>query len=346
MQFVFLLAVFAGVPALAHEVSDQSHGPGSGLRARRLAAPGSLCAAAVVLPFDPTRPFDFERSPLAPNLACAERFSEIRALHAAPREVLTVGYLYYRDVRQLESHVRAWDAFPARILAETRFLIVDDGSPDGARAAPVVEALAAARARVTVVEIDQDIVWNIGGARNLLFAVAPTEVVFLLDMDVGVPWELIENILDWRATLKKGCVVSLHFPRRYAAGGLPPSPPLHPHPAVMLTSRRSYWHLGGCDEDLVGRHGGTDPIFRFKLAQANKKQYRTCMSEHVGRRVPPVPPLEQITRGGGPREPRENGNKQAGVTEGKRTGSLPWATEVLRFSWHTAFSSSENGTGV
>ena len=35
----------------------------------------------------------------------------------------------------------------------------------------------------------------------------------------------------------------------------------HPHPAVCLLRKTDYWDVGGCDEDLVGHYGQTDPIF-------------------------------------------------------------------------------------
>ena len=33
------------------------------------------------------------------------------------------------------------------------------------------------------------------------------------------------------------------------------------HPAVCLIRKDDYWNVGGCDEDLVGNYGFTDPIF-------------------------------------------------------------------------------------
>ena len=107
------------------------------------AAPGkatkNLCAAAVVLPFNATRPFDAAgRASLARNPTCTARFGEIRTVRGRQRERLTVGYSYYCDVHHLEHNVRLWNTFPAVILDHVHFLIVDDGSPDEARAAPVV----------------------------------------------------------------------------------------------------------------------------------------------------------------------------------------------------------------
>ena len=74
------------------------------------------CAAAVVLPFDSTRPFNASRAGLHPNSNCVERFSDIRAVRGRPRERLTIGYTYYCDVHHLEHHLRHWNKFPVVVL--------------------------------------------------------------------------------------------------------------------------------------------------------------------------------------------------------------------------------------
>ena len=212
------------------------------------------CAAAIVLPFNTSRRFDTTRTSLDANPACVGRFHEIRTVPGRPQERLTIGYLYYRDMRHLEHNVQLWNSFPASILDQIHFLIVDDGSPDGERAAPVVaanvessaSAAPASRLRahdilwrqeppvgVTVLAIDQDLQWNIGGARNLLFATAPTDAIFLLDMDVQIPSELIEWALEHLAPVRASCVVVNAF-RRHRPGCVFPCP----HPAVMLVSKQ------------------------------------------------------------------------------------------------------------
>ena len=36
------------------------------------------------------------------------------------------------------------------------------------------------------------------------------------------------------------------------------------HPAVCLIRKDDYWYIGGCEEDLVGHYGQTDPSFWYK----------------------------------------------------------------------------------
>ena len=42
--------------------------------------------------------------------------------------------------------------------------------------------------------------------------------------------------------------------------------PKHPknnkmHPAICLIKKEDYWNIGGCEEDLIGHYGSTDPCF-------------------------------------------------------------------------------------
>mmetsp|Transcript_34672 Transcript_34672/g.107226 ORF Transcript_34672/g.107226 Transcript_34672/m.107226 type:complete len:285 (+) Transcript_34672:339-1193(+) len=124
-----------------------------------------LCAAATVAPFHPARPLS-NATELYPNPACSARYAELRAINARPTEVVTITYLYYADSEFLAKHVEYWNAYPTTLLEKIHFLVVDDGSPAGRRAAPIVEKNRGP-ASVSVVEIDQDLVWNVAGARNL-----------------------------------------------------------------------------------------------------------------------------------------------------------------------------------
>jgi len=293
--------------------------------------PGKPCAAATVLPFEATRPFDPEAELLRPNEACPGRIDSVHRVPKRASEILTIGYLYYRDAKALAEKVEYWKTFDESLLAKTHFLVVDDGSPPDEAAAPVVEAGAAgSAARVTVVAIDQDLVWNIAGARNLIFAVAPTDVVLLMDMDYGVPSGLVAWALGQVPSVARSCVVLGGFPRdfRFEHERRASRHTGKRHPGVQLMSRRAYWHVGGNDEDLVGHYGHTDPTFHRKVGLS------TC----EGRGAPSFVPKLMLAKAGSegarhPRDARHNG----GIAGKKVGGKLPWSTDVLRFSWHVAF---------
>ena len=102
----------------------------------------------------------------------------------------------------------------------------------------------------------------------------------------------------------------------------PPRPLPCPHPAVMLLTKLSYWHIAGCDEDLVGRYGGTDPLFRHKTSVM-----RSCTTTHAAN-LGDMTLLQVIKRNGGPRKTKANGNKKIGLVAAKINGTRPWATSA------------------
>ena len=79
----------------------------------------------------------------------------------------------------------------------------------------------------------------------------------ILDMDTFISEELASNMLRLSCQ-RKG--EAFKFNRRV------PEYPGHPkngqpHPAVCLLRVEDYWNVGGCEEDLVGHYGWTDPSF-------------------------------------------------------------------------------------
>lgn len=307
-----------------------------------------LCAAATVAPFHPARPLS-NATELYPNPACSARYAELRAINARPTEVVTITYLYYADSEFLAKHVEYWNAYPTTLLEKIHFLVVDDGSPAGRRAAPIVEKNRGP-ASVSVVEIDQDLVWNVAGARNLAAVVAPTDVLMLNDMDYRVPPGVAEWAIAHSARVAQTCHLWNGFPRdevvphvsrtgaavtcsgraapasKGAFGG-------HgggcTHPGVSFFSKKTYWHLGGNEEDLVGFYGHTDPIFRWKALAT----YPICDLKQHPR---DVPELQRVSAGDtGPRASRWQGRNKA-LFHNRTTGVEPFSTTVLRFSWRIA----------
>ena len=355
---------------------------------------GKPCAAATVLPFEATRPFDPEAELLRPNEACPGRIHSVHRVPKRASEILTIGYLYYRDAKALAEKVEYWKTFDESLLAKTHFLVVDDGSPPAEAAAPVsparkskarkvspkarppqvVEAGAAGSAAlVTVVAIDQDLVWNIAGARNLIFAVAPTDVVLLMDMDYGVPSGLVGWALGQVPSVARSCVAYGGFPRdfRFEHERRAGRHTGKRHPGVQIMSRRAYWHLGGNNEDLVGHYGHTDPTSspvrksnsrapssarsrvevvpgpsdRDRSGKWRRRRFhrKVGFSTCSGRGAPLSVPKLMLAKAGSegarhPRDARHNG----GIAGKKVGGSLPWATDVLRFSWHVAFPAASS----
>ncbi|KAJ1449527.1 hypothetical protein M885DRAFT_449057, partial [Pelagophyceae sp. CCMP2097] len=251
---------------------------------------------------------------------------------------LTIAYLYYRDVGLMKKHIASWQAFPAPLLRRLNFLIIDDGSPPGERAAEIVGG-ALCGARVLVVEVLQDVAWNIGGARNLIFTVAPTEVILMVDADQMLPVDLVEWALRRAPTTKGKCEIVRGFPRKLLSGR-----PFRVHPGVMLASRDSYWRVGGCDEDFVGQYGHTDVHFNQRVEQTAGCGILQAADLPIRGRPPSLIYLED------PRTKtkfysRDNSRNKA-LFEAKMAGQKPWSRDTLRFNWTLAVDSAAHCTFV
>ncbi|KAL3927257.1 MAG: hypothetical protein SGBAC_013156, partial [Bacillariaceae sp.] len=101
---------------------------------------------------------------------------------------LTYMLLYYNKHVHLAHQIKSWKNFSQAALDQTQFVIVDDGSTLGHTAA---DLLAANRdfvkgLDILVYKIDQDLDWNIGGARNLGFYMSNTPWIFMNDADIEV----------------------------------------------------------------------------------------------------------------------------------------------------------------
>ena len=106
------------------------------------------------------------------------------------------------------------------------------------------------------------------------------------------------------------------------------------HPAVMIASRRSYWHVGGCDEDLVGHYGATDPMFFHKFANGTGPECRL--------KIPWGAPALERAKGAEGARPQKDRDFNKRVQAEKVNGTRPWAVDVLRFSWRVAFTTDES----
>ena len=251
-----------------------------------------------------------------------------------PRLELTIGYIYYCSQHTLSAHAAAWSAWPKHERALLFFLIIDDGSPHRRTAAlpPDVHL----RLRLAIVRIEQDLPWNIGGARNLIFATAPTEHVLVMDMDVEVPLPLATQLLQLvrlMGSLEKehGPQILYQFPRLVRTRN---GTARNGHPAVMLLRKESYWLAGGCDEDFVGAYGNTDPHFRWRAAKTGKPATRLLRS------ISTIPmrlePMQQIESGYECPMPPKNRSRNLQLFISKKAGQVAWSAEYLRFTWHVA----------
>ena len=173
---------------------------------------------------------------------------------------ITLALIYYAAPSLLLAHLQTLRAYPNAVRSRIHVLIVDDGSPQGLAASTYVPAAlrdsSGGFLSLNIVRIEQDLPWNIGGARNLAFHLAPTPRVMLLDVDTPAPQAVMAAALALPARDDERDVSLVHRFNRVRPDGTHKI-----SPAAVLMDVASYWAIGGCDEDFVGNYGHTDVHF-------------------------------------------------------------------------------------
>jgi len=276
------------------------------------------------------------------------------------RKKLTLFLIYYENIKLLAEQIDSWLQWPDELRQQYEFLLIDDGSQVGTRAMDLIwpnRDYLLKRLSLEVYEIEQDLIWNIGGARNLAATVVTTDYLVLSDLDLMVDAPVAQYLLtlQQQAETKEqqkeegsppSMLVFNSFDR------LKPNGKDHkPHPAVMLSSKKLYWAIGGCDEDFVGNYGHTDVHFFHRARLTPGVQVVSTGKTMQNEGIPPIREVpdtnvcpqwaqatvcdhlpQDLVRRKRPRSIPPNGK----LFRSKTTGEKPWSNEYLRFSFRKA----------
>ena len=172
---------------------------------------------------------------------------------------LTVVLSYFNQATMLERHLQQWENYPQALQRSVQFIIIDDCSDIPAKA--IVNRFRPSSLSLRVYRVLDNLYCNIAGVRNLGASECKTEWMLILDMDTMISTKLLRTAFS--LIKKNRSAVAYRFNRTV------PNDPTHvknglPHPAVCLIRKQDYWSIGGCEEDLVGNYGYTDPCFRLR----------------------------------------------------------------------------------
>lgn len=270
---------------------------------------------------------------LVQNKSCNQSLVEgetLECAHGKNVPIITYTMLYYKDEKFLEEQKMNWCSWPHSTRQKFQFLIIDDGSPYEESA--VHKYTHNGCISLLIYSIEKDLNWNIGGARNLAFHVAPTDYVFLTDSDLLVPHNIALACLDMvqkevssatNQVDKRGVdtkSIFLNFNRVFNETGR-----RKPHPATMMLTKDAYWMCGGCDEDFVGSYGLTDPHFKWRAAQTKDIQLKKVSDKYDDELIM----MELKDKLSIIRDPERNRN----IFKAKRLGTMPWSNDYIRFPW-------------
>ena len=195
-------------------------------------------------------------------------------------------YSYYNGINLLEKYIDHWNNNFNNTKHKINFIIVDDHSIESYKVINVIEKKDI-KCNLQVYYVEDDILWNEMGARNLGGTQATSDVVLFLDWDHVITEELIHEIFTWEFNEQ-----SLYlFHRKQYKSHLPlwdnllfnkwlqetkiietPGPRGVPVRSAFCLTRKLWENVGGFDEDFAGRYGKYDRMFRTNLFNYGVKE--------------------------------------------------------------------------
>ena len=233
---------------------------------------------------------------------------------------ITINLSFYNQNEILKKHIQSWKSWEKEIRDQFSFCVVDDCSKKSAfHVITEDDGIDLSNLDISIYRVKEDLYCNIAGVRNLSAQECKTDWMLILDMDTFVSEELASNMLRLVSTSKKG--EAFKFNRRVF--GYPNHPKNgQPHPAVCLLRLEDYWNVGGCEEDLVGHYGWTDPSFWFR--SIGKLHVITYMDLH----------LDYCPEGEADID-RDNSHNEKLYKNKCNNGS--WSTDFIRFDWEKVY---------
>ena len=229
---------------------------------------------------------------------------------------ITVNLSFYNQDEILKRHVKGWNLWEKETLKNFSFCIVDDCS--NKYATEVLECTDKSNLDLTILRVKKDLYCNISGVRNLSAHECKTDWMVILDMDTLITEKLAKSMLGLTNIQPGNC---FKFNRKV------PKNIFHNkngklHPAVCLLMKQDYWNVGGCEEDLVGHYGQTDPIFWYRAKDKLKVHPQMNMF------------LEYEPKG------EANINRDSKHNENlfkKKKLSNDWSIDFMRFPWERIY---------
>ena len=176
---------------------------------------------------------------------------------------------FNQDRKNLLMHLNYYKSYNEKYKNCIKLLIIDDCSKIG------IDKLLTKNdingINIDILQVTDDLYCNIAGVRNLAAKQCTTKWMMILDMDTLVSPILAGQIIEiidkaerdqglWNTIFKFNRKVPIN-PRHEKNNVI--------HPAVCLIQIKHYWQAGGCEEDLVGHYGYTDPSFWHRVSKEN-----------------------------------------------------------------------------
>ena len=234
-------------------------------------------------------------------------------------KLITINLSFYNQNEDiLLKHINTWKNYPDNIKNLFSFYIIDDGSKKPASEFIKKET----DLDLHLYRVEDDLYCNIAGVRNLGAKQCKTPWMIILYMDTIISKELAKSIISLANKNINNDNIVFKFNRKVLLDSN------HiknnkPHPAVCLIKNKTYWNIGGCEEDLVGHYGYTDPSFWFRAKNKNitiKVEKNLFLSYELE----------------GESDINRDNQHNKKLFE-KRKKDNKWSNKYIRFKWHKVF---------
>lgn len=239
---------------------------------------------------------------------------------------------YYRQPKMLDFQVENWLSWPREVKEQINFIVVDDGSPE-----PIVPPKV--NLNLAVYRINENILWNCGGARNLGAHLCETEWMWLNYLDYYWTEENVKKMLLLDRT---DPMVFYRFHCVYADSGLSQRPEHHPIGAPYL-NKETFWRQGGLDEDFSGHYGAEDCAMYWQLTRDPGGCKEVILDDPKILCYTPANGPSDATIDEKKENPDEgwtrNNSRNRALLGDKRQKRVPWSRSYLRFTWQEVYRS-------
>tara|TARA_B110000977_G_scaffold184865_2_gene249059 strand:- start:1528 stop:2223 length:696 start_codon:yes stop_codon:yes gene_type:complete len=173
--------------------------------------------------------------------------------------MITFCLSYFNQVEVVKQHIKTWLNYDDILKKSIKFIIIDDCSKTVIDS--IVKEIDLSSLDIQIYRVIDDLVCNIGGVRNLSAQKCTTPWMLIIDMDTLVSETMAYQLVELAKKDKKH--IAYKFNRKIE-NNTRHCKHNKMHPAVCLIRQDDYWNVGGCDEDLVGHYGQTDPMFWYR----------------------------------------------------------------------------------
>lgn len=225
---------------------------------------------------------------------------------------ITLSY-YNQGFEAIKKHLDLWKTYDEKTKERFTFMIIDDCSKNPLD--QVIKNYDISSLNLSIYRVEKDLYCNIAGVRNLSAKECSTDWMLILDMDTLVDQVMAKKLVN---LVDKGEEKKAYKFNRVVPNNKSDKKHHKIHPAVCLLRKEDYWRIGGCEEDLVGHYGGTDPTFFYKAqGKINVEICKNIFLIHLYEGEADII--------------RDTSHNIKLIEEKKKTGK--WSTDYIRFPW-------------